>query len=213
MHVVGCVMVVLTRSAAARLEQAGVGEGETSAFVLREQVGCKQIAVWEKRGGVDAYTSTPRSKTERPQVDHVLEIQIAEIAFAHAFSECRGASARSIDTAIANSVLKDVFNDISNLNVTSARVNQSKKGPFTAAINRLKNPTLRKVSLEQLARSGNARWLVENGDWGRIEKEIVVSWDAACEQLNERRPSAAAGRLVDSQVDELSSVLDGLGLQ
>ena len=69
---------------------------------------------------------------------------------------------------------------------------------------------------EQLARQGRARWMVDNGDWARIERGVVASYDAAADALCGSGPEAAlpaAQRLVEGTVEELGNMLESLGLR
>ena len=208
-------MVVLTRGAARRLGADADADGAASVLALRESVAGKADAVWRHRG-LDAYSLSGRVQTDgaRPQVDHALEVQLCEVAFVRAFGTER-ARASSMATAQASELLRGVFNDVANLNVTSARINQSKKGPFTAAMNRLGSERtfgLRMVPIEQLARQGRARWLVDNGNWARIEETIVESFDSAERTVRVGGVDAmqAAAVLVESSFDELHQLLEKL---
>ena len=215
----------LTRGAARLLRvEAGLGvegtldEGDSllSRLALRDSVAAKADAVWARRGGVDAYSRNSRAQTERPQVDHALEVQLCEFALVRTLgAESVGRGAGSIGTTQATEMLRGAFNSLDNLNVTSARTNQSKKGPFTAAINRLSNDRLRTVSIEQLARQGRARWLVDNGDWTRIESTVVAAFDHCDAELRGsgiETALPAAARLVDGTLDELHAALNALGI-
>ena len=62
---------------------------------------------------------------------------------------------------------RGALNGIDNLNVTSAKINQGKRGPFTAGLLRLQSDRLRSVCIEQLARQGRGRWMVDDGTWAR----------------------------------------------
>ena len=113
---------------------------------------------------------------------HVLEVQLAENALVRTLPLGVPPSAAS---ALAATHLRGACNDLGNLNVTSRRVNQSKRGPFTAALRRVRlegrdGRSLRSVPLEQYARQGAARWLVDDGTWARIECEMRRT----CENLS-----------------------------
>ena len=193
------------------------GDSLLSRLALRDSVAAKADAVWARRGGVDAYSRNSRAQTERPQVDHALEVQLCEFALVRTLgAESVGErGAGSIGTTQATEMMRGAFNGLDNLNVTSARTNQSKKGPFTAAINRLSNDRLRNVSIEQLARQGRARWLVDNGDWIRIESTVVAAFDHCDAELRGsgiETALPAAARLVDGTLDELHAALNALGI-
>jgi hypothetical protein len=200
--------MVLTRAAARRLRDGAETGVSADSLSLREKVTCKRDAVWAARCDRDAYTLRPRSETEFPQVDHAVEVQLVEIALAAA------AVSPSSDAAEAAAALRDALNSVENLNVTSRRVNQAKRGPFTAVANRARDGRLRAVSAEQLARQGAAKWLVDEGHWARVEKEVVLSWDALQSRLGEGSAPRAgmgkgAGKVLDATSEELRAVLEG----
>lgn len=203
-------MPVLTRSARAAL----VAEGDGATLSLRESVTAKADAVWRHRGERDLYTGSERATTLRPQVDHVLEVQLGEMALVRAFTAERGAMA-SMATAHATELLRGAINDVRNLNVTSAKINQAKRGPFTAALNRLRSDTLRSVSIEQLVRQGRGVWMLHDGTWARVGSAVVASYDAMDDSLRGGGVDAPreAAALVESSLDELRSMLTTLGFE
>ena len=203
-------MPVLTRAAARRLEADA--EQSSSALALREPVTDKAGQVWQHRSGVDIYSGATRASTEKPQVDHCLEVQLAEVALVRAFSDDRRSSAASMATAQATEIIRDALNGLGNLNVTSAKINQGKRGPFTAALNRLQGDKLRSVTIEQLCRQGRGKWMVDDGTWARIESAVVASYDAASTKV-ESCPDAlpAATQLMHGTMEELNSMLHTLG--
>lgn len=174
---------------------------EVKPFSLRRNVSQAREEVWRSRGGVDAYTGKKRRglEDEIQNVDHVIEIQMVEHA--------------TFDTLNRNIELKnrmrDVINSSENLNVTSRAINQAKKGPFTAALNRLRkrDGSLREVSVEQLARSGRARWLVDSGVWCNIEKEIVESYDQVEKTLSNQRLTRAQTKIIEESADQIHELL------
>lgn len=209
-------MAPLTRAAAKRL---GVQEQEGSkALVLREAVSGKAAAVWEHRGDVDAYSRVARKDTMHPQVDHCLEVQLAEVALVRAFRADPRRRPTSMATAQATELLRDALNGMNNLNVTSAKINQAKRGPFTAALNRLEGERLRPVSIEQLVRQGRGKWMLDEGVWPHIQTAVVVSFDHAQATLGsdgalkelEALPATAA--LLEDGLGELQYLLDKLGM-
>lgn len=201
-------MPVLTRAAARAAELPA--DARRDDLCLRRAVSAKRDAVLARRRSVDAYTDCVVG-TSGLQVDHVLEIQLAEVALARSLATTR-ARVGSMATAHATEVLGDALNELENLNVTSARINQAKRGPFTAALNRLHSDRLRDVTLEQLARAGRARSLVDDGTWSRIETSIVRSWDAAADALGDVGLMPESRRLVDATCDEVADLLGRLGL-
>jgi hypothetical protein len=89
--------------------------------MYRKNVAHKRQEVLQFREECDAYTGS----TTCENVDHVIEMQIIHYAATHIIDKHAG---------LAKCFAK-VVNDVDNLNVTSRRINQSKKGPFTAALN------------------------------------------------------------------------------
>ena len=168
--------------------------------MFRKNVTRLQSEVWDARDGLDAYTGTHRRGfgAQKLNVDHVVELQILQHA--------AGDVLATHDGLIKN--FCEVVNAPLNLNVTSSRINQAKRGPFTAAINRLKSDRLRTVSVEQLARSGSAKWMVDEGVWAKIEKETVLSFDALEETLRDQRLTRAHEKTLDSALDKIRTTLE-----
>lgn len=166
--------------------------------------GKRRDAVLEHRGGRDAYTKrSARGLGDEGNVDHVMECQVLRYAAEDVLS---GRVHEGVGRRFAAAV-----NDVSNLNLTSRRVNQSKKGPFTAALNRLgKGAT--SVDLEALARAGRASWLVDEGAWTNIEHEIVESYDALERRLEEERATRAHAKALAKATEAVRETLDKMGL-
>lgn len=149
--------------------------------------------IWSFRDDNDAYTRATRDKIAIAQSDHVIEIQLVEYAFANTIVTNRGSQEAQHKTA---DIVRRTFNDVSNLNVTSRKVNLAKRGPHTAALNRLNVGNLRSVSLTQLAKQGKAKWLVDEGIWANIESEIVRSYDRSLDRISELCESDTAAKTV-----------------
>ena len=198
-------MPPLTRSAARAARGSNV-----EALALRAEVSRKRDAVWEHRT-TDLYTGRIRKETPLPQVDHCLEVQLAEYALVRAY-EGVGGRPGTMATAQSHEQLRNALNDLANLNVTTRTINVWKMGPTRAALNRLHSDSLRDVTLEQLARQGRAKPLVDDGTWARIERAIVNAYDATNETLNGQTALPAAAELTAHTMDELSSVLSRLGV-
>jgi hypothetical protein len=218
-------MPVLTRGAKERLDatrdeaDAETDTGVGATLALRGSVAHKAKFVWACRANTDVYSRTARDDVVRPQVDHCLEVQLAEIALVRALIDEGAAgsscSLQSFATRQAVDWLRTQLNGVDNLNVTSARHNLAKRGPVTAALRRARSESLRTVSLEQHARQGKARWLVDNGDWNRIETEMVRSYDVMSSALEgaelhatDMLPTAAT--LVRASVDEMGALLGAM---
>ena len=194
---------------------------ETVAFdlSLRESVSTKREAVWEYREGRDIYTQNSRKDTMRPQVDHVVEVQLAEVAMARhlsrdAIHNKTEANNITVHQQKAIQYIKDNLNDIHNLNVTTARINQAKRGPITAALRRLESDRLRTVTVEQMARQGRAKDLVDNGVWAKIEGAIVKAYDEVSTHASgEMAGPPGAHNTVEAVVEELGAVLSAIGVE
>ena len=226
-------MPPLTRGAAALLQKTtfpDIGIPDTAldvilaqkatenALGLRKAVRHKTEDVWTVRNNIDAYTEKVRSVVveETPSVDHICEVQLAEHSLVRALhtSGVSGASLTALGTA---TILRDAMNGVFNLNVTTMRVNQAKRGPFTAAMNRLRavdeRGSLRVISIEELARRGKGKWLVDDGLWANIECEIVKSFDVMQTTVDSStsglRSSHALGA---AAVEELGAMLSQLGV-
>ena len=133
-------------------------------------------------------------------VDHVLEVQLLEHVTLPILSSNRELVARFRNTA----------NEAANLNVTARKVNQAKRGPFTAVLNRLRkcDGGLRQMSVEHFARIGRARWLVDGGEWANIEGEIVLSYEAMAEKLSTERLTRAQTTIMEATIDSLHTTLE-----
>jgi len=169
---------------------------------LRKGVTSMREAVWEARENRDMYTGLKRSqmKKEDQNVDHVLEIQLIEYATLEIVSR----NAELVRT------FRDIISEPLNLNVTRRQVNQAKRGPFTAALNRLKkrDGALREISVAQLARAGKAKVLVDDGTWANVESEIALSYEAFQKRVGEARLTRAQDRITSEAMDSLHATLE-----
>ena len=169
---------------------------------LRQNVRHLRDTVWLSRDDRDAYTGSSKSEMspKTQNVDHVIEIQLLE----HAALDHASRNREVMDR------LREIANSSPNLNVTSSRVNQSKRGPFTAAINRLKkrDGALRDVSVEQLARAGRAKWLVDNGCWDNIQREVVRCYESVEKEMEAKRLTRAQRKIMDEIHEDLHKTLD-----
>jgi len=203
-------MPVLTRGAAARLDAVSVSE-DVNSLCLRESVSGRAGAVWVVRGNEDAYSGASKAQTEKPNVDHVLEVQLVENVLVRTFN-AQHARCGSMATAQAGELIRQAVNATSNLNVTSSKINQAKRGPFTAAMNRLQSDKLRSISMEQLVRQGKNGWMLD-GTWQRISAEVVRSYESIEDALVGSGVDALPGaeKLVEGAVEELSRQMGVLG--
>lgn len=90
---------------------------------LRQTVQKETVLTY--RDNQDAYT---RKVSAAENTDHVVELQLINYATAPIVQK---------NVALEKNLAK-VVNAVCNLNVTSLKINQSKKGPFTASLNRVK---------------------------------------------------------------------------
>lgn len=157
----------------------------------------KKNLVLEHRDGRDAYTKRDaRDLGEYGNVDHVLELQLIEFAA----GEIIGSQPR------LKRCFSDAVNAVPCLNLTTRRVNQSKKGPFTAALNRLRKGE--KTDLEALARSGRGKWLVDEGVWENIEKEIVLSYENIEKTLEEQTVTRQYSKALQKATEAIRQTLE-----
>lgn len=165
---------------------------------LRESVTSSINHAFDFRGSVDLYTGLAEDvvRTMRPQVDHVVEIQLANVAWCTALKQVPvGARTRG-----AKVKLEEIINSVVNLNVTPAAINQSKKGPFQAFVNRLVDGGDRpawkddETCIGDLARKGSkgVRALVEDGIWDNIERAVLTTQDQLIEEISTSTPSWAS---------------------
>ena len=202
-------MPIVTRAAAKAAAKAGIDL--TGVNAVRVSVSKQSTNVWEYRQ-MDLYTGRGRAQTPTPEVDHVLEVQLIDFAYVLAYGSVGGMPG-SMAAAQAHAQIVDVLNSVSNLNVTTKKINCAKRGPFTSALNRLNsNHGLRGVTLEQFARQGTARSLVDDGTWARIEGAIVNVYNATDLELSEADLIPKAAQLVQRTMDEVATVLDCLAI-
>ena len=165
--------------------------------MFRRNVSQKKRAVLEFRDDADAYT---RQKAQPENVDHVLELQLIQWATEDILAQNEALSKN----------MADAVNDVFNLNVTSKTINQSKRGPFTAALNRVKKG--QRPNVDDLARGGRARWLVDNGCWDRIKQETVLSYDKLEETLSSKVMTRAHSKKLEQATDAIRDLMDNIHL-
>ena len=171
-------------------------------FSLRRNVSTKKEKVWQHQNYKDVYTGATKEKTiaQTANVDHILEIQIVEHAMTASLKDNREMTDR----------VRDALNAVQNLNVTTKKLNMAKRGPFTAALNRLnkRDGTLREISVDQLARSGKAKWLVDEGVWDKIKTHIVDSYEQIENKLSQERLTRNQSKILEHSLDDLHGVLN-----
>ena len=193
---------------------------------LRRNISAQKTDVWSYRENVDAYTLSEKSMVEKqnPEIDHVVEIAMFDSAFERARRQERAFQSEGFAVQHAKELLRNHCNALSNLNVTTRRTNQKKKGPIGAGMRRLRNVDgkheLRNVTLRQLASMGAARELIENGTWDRIENcmrnesENIDQWieDYCADPELNSRIHRSTMRLLDCTRDNIVCLMDSLSI-
>lgn len=203
---------------------------QTRSKTTRLNVTPMIVKTWEYRENKDAYTNSAREVvSERtPQIDHVVEVALVDKLFAracatHGAPVWTGTQSDVYTVALTGNEITQRLNGVNNLNVTSREVNQKKKGPFASFCNRMRleeqygSSRLRSMSLEDLARSGRAKTLVDDGTWARIETCLEASAEDISNWLRERSQhadcmDAASARLAASVADGLERSIDRMDL-
>lgn len=166
-------------------------------------------AIFTYRDGIDLYThQCPPPKLR--QRDHCLEVQLLEYQTAACMMAHPTLRREAIHVPVFKQ-LRMVVNGLDNLNVTTLHINQAKRGPHTAALNRLSKDGLRVLTLEQLARQGRARWLVDGGQWARIEAGMVAACDAFLD-TSLPGPASPADALYQTVLEDLQVTMGELGV-
>ena len=138
-------------------------------YSLRESVSGLTNITWSYRGDVDAYTKRSREDLEGVSMenDHVWEIQILEAV--------QRFLPPAYNTRAVADNLKVIANNVSNLNVTTHKINQAKKGPFTIWRNRYTRR--RPITLDKAIGLTSSRYgkttMKKEGIWSNIKKEVV----------------------------------------
>lgn len=168
---------------------------------LRRDVAGKRDEVWVARDNEDIYTHATRAETKKPNVDHVTEVQIYELAERGVY-ETHGPSGL---TRTFVDELSSIVNGIENLNVTSAAVNQAKKGPFTQVVNAY-HAGRQQVPLSELLR-GNARTLQRNGVWENIESAVLDSTRVFQEYVDKHHEHEPRWKTAQDRLLEIVAVM------
>lgn len=173
--------------------------------------------VWNYRGGVDAYSGGTRREVNNkaPEVDHVTEVQILNIAWCSALKKAPVAAR----TRAAKGRLQHIVNDVQNLNVTTHAINQAKKGPFMKFVKLAVTDGDHPFSsagdaecLADLARQSRTRSvakLFEDGIWEKIELSLQDAADKTYDIVGE---SAELGAIGDIFADSLATLIEKMNL-
>jgi hypothetical protein len=158
--------------------QAAVGEVLEALPDVRGDVTSLAPQVWRHRDRLDLYTQLSKAGVEASpggaEVDHVWECQLLNYANTLA-TEGLGVAAR---TKGAQDALQKLVNSKCNLNVTTHDANQAKWKPVKAWIKARKKGE--SVDLMDVARNSDIKGvtaMVDSGDWARVEKSMVSTWD------------------------------------
>lgn len=140
--------------------------------------------VWAYRQDQDVYSTYTRESivAESPEVDHVFEIQLLDAAYEKYSQDpnIQGITRAERGRTIA------LANCVENTNVTSRRINRSKKGPFTCAKNALiacdfDHTLCPGIDSYVFTRGGSRRPNKYPGfstqNWGNIKREVVTSFE------------------------------------
>ncbi len=105
--------------------------------------------------------------------------------------------------------VESVFNSVSNLNVTSGEINQSKKGPFTRWRHKVEKG--QRCTLEEIVHEQPPGSLVDEGHWARIEGAVVARWDELSE-LKERLRAKRSREHVGEVLGQMHVMMERMGL-
>ena len=185
-------------------------------YSLRESVSGLTDRIWRYRGDVDAYTKRSKADSEgdRMENDHVWEIQILEAV--------QGSLPPACNTRAVTDNLKVIANHVSNLNVTTQKINQAKKGPFTIWRNHYS--VGRPIPLDEAIGLTSSRYgkttMKDEGYWDNIKEEVVKTYDKVIGHLHDPaqvigdgyKPSANMSKVVTTYEDELHSRLTAMDI-
>jgi hypothetical protein len=145
--------------------------------------------IWTYRDDKDAYSNFDRVTicNEYPERDHVFEIQLMDAAYTQ-YSFVSSAAITRQETLR----IQGLANCLENTNVTTRKINRSKKGPFTSAKNTLISNDFQSMGCPGVdhyfyTKSGKRRAGKYTGmtvhNWERVKKEVVVSFEAIERQI------------------------------
>lgn len=205
-------------AAAGAAAPAAAGMAAPFSISLRQNVTHKKNLVWDFRNNLCAYTLTTRTEVEqnRPEVDHVLEIQQYELALQSALMNAPVAARTRAVFQDLHDNLRQVANLVRSLNVTTNRVNQAKKGPVSIFLRQFTpaaagtGPVQSLTSLVRGHRNNTIRDMVDKGHWARLECTMVETWEDAQRRLDEQLTNQAARLALDAFVDEMTGMMSRL---
>jgi hypothetical protein len=105
--------------------------GSDDAATLRLPIG-NEVAgrVWAHRRGVDLYTGLSREECSESQVDHILDVRVLDKVMTNA-KALASESGRVEHLDLGINVVKEVVNNVVNLNVSKISLNKMKQEMFT----------------------------------------------------------------------------------
>ncbi len=192
----------------------GAGEAAVDADSkfpkIRLDVNSLKSQTWRHRDDRCMYTlmkqKEMKSKEIDEEVDHVIECQILELA-----NEISGAEiGPSYRTRGTQENLRAMFNNVSNLNVTTHFVNQKKKGPFEKWCHDKKAGGSSRT-LEDILPSSKAKVLRDDGTWDRIEKSMVKVYDELEEDTKSIRAAAQRAH-AERILEEVKTMISQMGI-
>jgi len=165
---------------------------------------------WRHRDNKCLYTlltpSKMKSKNHEEEVDHVIECQVLELANKISGDDI-GPAYRTRGTQES---LRAIFNNVSNLNVTTNFVNQKKKGPFETWINNKKAGRSNRT-IEDILPDSKAKVLVDDGTWSNIEKAMVKVYDELEEDAKDFRAEAQRAH-AERILEEIKNMMSQMGI-
>lgn len=192
------------------------GDDDGVGSPLRGAVTGLRREVWRK-WQMDLYTRSPEEPLS-PEVDHIIEIQVAHYAMLRTLQRELPAGVRVTRAAVRSFVdlAKPHINGVLNLNVTARDINRAKMGPFKAFLHRLES-VHRGDSVSVWGRDEDDIWGYvrktgkglsgEDGTWQHIERAVTGACD---EVVNRFSPDGGLGA---AYAEELGDMLAKMKFQ
>eukprot|EP00002_Diphylleia_rotans_P024145 TRINITY_DN4760_c0_g2_i1.p1 TRINITY_DN4760_c0_g2~~TRINITY_DN4760_c0_g2_i1.p1 ORF type:complete len:524 (-),score=66.31 TRINITY_DN4760_c0_g2_i1:248-1819(-) len=165
---------------------------------------------WEARNNIDLYSLATRKEIESTtafEVDHIIEIQMLDLALARAAYQTEGAVTRGqID------IIRKVVNAPEiNLNVTTQNINRSKKVPITAWLSLYKSNTGSQdsplPSLQDIvAKRYSERF--KDGEFGRIQSAMTEAFIKIKSKLQVEKPQSQGEKIINGFIYELEDMIE-----
>ena len=195
----------------ADLEAQAVDAETAAPGGLRLDVAGMSAQTWRHRANRCLYTQLKKAEVVklRPEVDHVWEMQLLDLANERA-AEGKGMAAR---TRAVQQALAAIVNSTKNLNVTTHEVNQHKKGPFMTFQHRYRAGSGDTVFEDIVGASPAGRALRDAGHMARITGAVVAVHGELTAEAFRIAPANRAARLhAGSVVEELGRMLERMGI-